>query len=103
LTVRGACWCRWLWASWSWRLHHQPVILLAGYFIIPQSLPILVKYLVILSLALGITLGLYEFAIRRVNVMRRMFGMKARGRAVPANPATAQATEVHAQLPAHRL
>ena len=69
---------------------HQPVILLVGYFVIPLSLPILVKYLVIVPLALGFTLGLYEFAIRRVNVVRHIFGMKARPREVLAARAPAR-------------
>ena len=57
---------------------HQPLILLVGYLVIPLPLPILVKYVMIVVAALGVTLGLYEFGIRRVNVMRRIFGMKAR-------------------------
>jgi len=57
---------------------HQPVILILGYFIIPLSMPILAKYLIITPLAFGITLGLYEYGVRRVNLMRRIFGLKAR-------------------------
>jgi glucans biosynthesis protein C len=57
---------------------HQPVILILGYFIIPLSLSILAKYLIIVPLAFGITLGLYEYGIRRVNPLRRVFGLKAR-------------------------
>lgn len=70
---------------------HQPVILLVGYFIVPLALPILVKYLLILPLSLGITLGLYEFAIRRVSVMRRVFGMKPLARGLPARREVARA------------
>jgi hypothetical protein len=57
---------------------HQPVILILGYFIIPLPLSILAKYLLIAPLAFGITLGLYEYGIRRVNPMRRVFGLKPR-------------------------
>jgi len=56
---------------------HQPVILILGYFIIPLPLPILAKYLLITPLAFGITLGLYEYGVRRVNLLRRVFGLKA--------------------------
>ncbi len=56
---------------------HQPVILIIGYFIIPLPLSILAKYLIIASMAFGITLGLYEFGIRRVSLARRLFGLKA--------------------------
>lgn len=62
---------------------HQPVILIIGYFIIPLALPILVKYLIIAPLAFGITLGLYEFGIRRVNLVRRVFGLKPRKPVLP--------------------
>jgi peptidoglycan/LPS O-acetylase OafA/YrhL len=55
---------------------HQPVILILGYFIIPLDLSILVKYVLIAPLAFGITLGLYEFGVRRVNPVRRIFGLK---------------------------
>jgi len=63
---------------------HQPVILGVGYFIVPLALPIAVKYLVILTLSFGITLGLYEFGVRRWNAMRRLFGLKPLRRAAPA-------------------
>jgi peptidoglycan/LPS O-acetylase OafA/YrhL len=57
---------------------HQPVILLVGYFVIPLALPIAVKYLIIAPLAFGLTLGLYEYGVRRWNPVRRVFGLKAR-------------------------
>jgi peptidoglycan/LPS O-acetylase OafA/YrhL len=63
---------------------HQPVILLIGYFVIPLALPILLKYLIIFPLAFGITIGLYEFAVRRFNVMRFLFGMKLLDKALIA-------------------
>lgn len=69
---------------------HQPVILLLGYFIIPLPLSILVKYLIIAPLAFGITLGLYEFGIRRVNPVRRVFGLKPRRPALPVVDVVAQ-------------
>lgn len=62
---------------------HQPVILILGYFIIPLALPIVAKYLIIASLAFGVTLGLYEYGVRRWNPVRRVFGLKPR-RSAPA-------------------
>ncbi len=72
---------------------HQPVILILGYYIIPLALSILVKYLIIASLAFGITLALYEFGVRRMNLARRVFGLKPLKPASPvvdliAQPAT---------------
>ena len=63
---------------------HQPVILLIGYFVIPLALPIAVKYLIITPLAFGITLGLYEYGVRRVNPLRLLFGLKPRRTAAPS-------------------
>ncbi len=57
---------------------HQPVILVIGYFVIPLALPIAYKYLIIASLAFGIVLGIYEYGIRRWNLVRQVFGLKAR-------------------------
>ena len=71
---------------------HQPVILIIGYFIIPLPLPILAKYLIIAPLAFGITMGLYEFGVRRVNPVRRVFGLKARKPVLPAADLAVQPT-----------
>ncbi len=57
---------------------HQPIILILGYIIVPLPLSILTKYLIIAPLAFGITLGLYEFSIRRLNPVRRLFGLKVK-------------------------
>ena len=57
---------------------HQPMILLIGFFVIPLALPIAVKYLIIAPLAFGIVLGLYEYGVRRWNLVRRVFGLKTR-------------------------
>ncbi len=69
---------------------HQPVILLIGYFIIPLPLSILAKYLIIAPMAFGITLGLYEYGIRRVNLVRRIFGLKAHKPVTPVMDLAAQ-------------
>jgi glucan biosynthesis protein C len=69
---------------------HQPVILILGYFIIPLSIPILVKYLIIAPSAFGITLGMYEFGIRRLNPVRRVFGLKPRKAVSPTIDLVAQ-------------
>jgi glucan biosynthesis protein C len=69
---------------------HQPVILILGYFIIPLPLSILAKYLIIAPLAFGITLGLYEYGVRRVNLVRRVFGLKPRKPALPVADLAAQ-------------
>jgi len=69
---------------------HQPVILMLGYFVIPLQLPIAAKYLIIAPMALCITLGLYEFGVRRLNPVRRAFGLKPRKPALPVGDLAVQ-------------
>jgi glucan biosynthesis protein C len=59
---------------------HQPVLLVIGYFVVQWSLPILAKYAIILSCAFIIIIALYELLVRRWNVLRFLFGMKAKAK-----------------------
>ena len=69
---------------------HQPVILIIGFFVIFLPLSILAKYLIIAPLAFALTLGIYEFGIRRVNPARRLFGLKPRAMVTQAAEPAAQ-------------
>jgi hypothetical protein len=55
---------------------HQPVLLSIGYFIVPLPIPDLLKWLIIASTSFVTIMALYEFIVRRVNVLRFLFGMK---------------------------
>ncbi|HSF83201.1 MAG TPA: acyltransferase [Anaerolineales bacterium] len=55
---------------------HQSVLLFVGYFVVQWSVPDLLKWVVILLLALGLIMVIYEYLVRRFNVMRFLFGMK---------------------------
>jgi peptidoglycan/LPS O-acetylase OafA/YrhL len=55
---------------------HQTVILSLGYYIVRWQIPDLLKYVVILCGSFAVTMALYEFLVRRVNVLRFLFGMK---------------------------
>jgi glucan biosynthesis protein C len=57
---------------------HHPVVLLIGFFVVRMELPIAVKYLIITAPAFIITLGLYEYGVRRFNPVRLLFGLKTR-------------------------
>ncbi|MBX3065228.1 MAG: acyltransferase family protein [Anaerolineae bacterium] len=57
-------------------LHHT-VLLCVGYFVVQSALPDLVKAILISGSTLLIITGLYEFLIRRSNLLRFLFGMKA--------------------------
>lgn len=55
---------------------HQTVILSIAYFVVQWAIPDLTKYVVILTISFLVILGLYEFGVRRWNLMRVLFGMK---------------------------
>jgi len=55
---------------------HQTVLLTVGYFVVQWAIPDLLKWAIILSASLTIIMGIYEFLIRRFNVMRFLFGLK---------------------------
>ena len=55
---------------------HQTVLLSMGFFITHWAIPDLLKWVLILASSFAICLGIYEFLVRRVNVLRVLFGMK---------------------------
>lgn len=59
---------------------HQTVLLVIGYFIIQWNIPDLVKFLIIAPTSFGIIVGLYEYLVRRVDILRILFGMKPQAR-----------------------
>jgi peptidoglycan/LPS O-acetylase OafA/YrhL len=61
---------------------HQTVILCVGYFVVRWSLPDGLAYLVIAAVSLTIIVALYEFMVRRLNLLRFLFGMKLASRPV---------------------
>jgi glucan biosynthesis protein C len=73
---------------------HQTVIISIGFFVVRWPIPDLVKFAVIASSSFVLIMLLYEFLVRRFNVMRFLFGMKLR----PKVP-TAQPTEAPGVLP----
>ncbi len=54
---------------------HQPIILLIAFWVVQLQIPILVKYLIIVILSFAGIMLLYE-GLRRVGVLRFLFGMK---------------------------
>jgi len=62
---------------------HQTVILGIGYFVVQWPIPSLLKWVIIFVIALAIVMALYE-VVRRVNVLRVLFGMKWRKKAPAA-------------------
>jgi glucan biosynthesis protein C len=66
---------------------HQTVLLGVGYFVVGWAIPDLLKYVLITASSFPIILVLYEFLVRRSNLLRVLFGMKPLRRAAqPAGP-----------------
>ena len=55
---------------------HHPVLLCVGYFVVQWAIPAAVKFAIIDASSFVIIMALYEFVVRRFNVMRVLFGMK---------------------------
>jgi len=59
---------------------HQTVVVTVGFFVVGWAIPDLLKFLFILSVSFLIVMGLYEFLVRRINLLRFLFGMKLTAR-----------------------
>jgi glucan biosynthesis protein C len=66
---------------------HQPVILAVAYVVVQWDAGILPKFLVLVSISFAVSLGLYQFVIRRIGLLRALFGMKPLAKAPTAQPA----------------
>jgi hypothetical protein len=55
---------------------HQSILFVVGFYVLNWSIPDLVKWIIILIVTFVIIMVLYEFLIRRINVLRVLFGMK---------------------------
>lgn len=66
---------------------HQTVIVILGYFLVQWALLDWLKFVIVLVVAFLISVGLYEFLVRRFNLLRFLFGMKliARNAAVQSH------------------
>ncbi|MEN6334322.1 MAG: acyltransferase family protein, partial [Phycisphaerales bacterium] len=57
---------------------HQTVILAIGYHVIRLGAPLWLEYAIIVVTSFATTMALYELLIKRVNILRFLFGMKMR-------------------------
>ncbi|WP_066361003.1 acyltransferase family protein [Herbidospora mongoliensis] len=58
---------------------HQPVVVVAAYYVVRWNAPILVKYAAIVAVSFAVTLAAYEI-LRRVPYVRALFGVRQAGR-----------------------
>jgi glucan biosynthesis protein C len=67
---------------------HQTVLICVGYFVVQWTIPDILKWVTILVISFAIIMGLYEYLVRRFNVLRFLFGMKVlpKRASVPVSP-----------------
>ncbi|OIK10624.1 acyltransferase [Bacillus sp. MUM 116] len=63
-------------ASMPFYVLHQPVIVLLGFFIRDLSWPLPVKLIFLISISFILIMSSYHFVVRRLRVLRFLFGMK---------------------------
>lgn len=73
---------------------HQTVVVTLGYFVVQWAIPDLLKYMIILTVSFFVIMGLYEFGVRRFNLMRFLFGMKLLAKPVGLQSKETQFKEV---------
>ena len=67
-------------------LVHQPAILAVAYFVVQWEATIAIKLLVVVLGAFVVSIGLTELVIKRVGILRALFGMKAPPRTPVVQP-----------------
>jgi glucan biosynthesis protein C len=65
---------------------HQPAILAIAYFVVQWEAPVVIKLLVVVLGAFVVSIGLTELVVKRVGILRVLFGMKARPRTPVVQP-----------------
>jgi hypothetical protein len=65
-------------ATYPFFFFHQPVIVAIAYFIVQWQANILIKLSVVLVGSFVGSLGIYELLVRRINMVRALFGMKSK-------------------------
>jgi len=59
-------------------LHQTPIVVI-GYYVVKQTWPAPVKFFIISLVALITTLLVYELLVRRIGLLRLLFGMRGKG------------------------
>jgi peptidoglycan/LPS O-acetylase OafA/YrhL len=57
---------------------HQPVIIVIAFFVVQLEASILIKMLIVVPSSFVVCVGLYELIIKRIGLLRAMFGVKPR-------------------------
>lgn len=63
-------------AGYPFYILHQTVMVGIAFWVVRWSIGIMQKYFIISTFSLVVTLAIYELLIRRINILRFLFGMK---------------------------
>ena len=55
---------------------HQTIILIVGFFVVQLSMGIAPKYFIVVAISFVAIMAIYELLVRRINVLRFLFGMR---------------------------
>ena len=73
-------------AAYPFYILHQTVIVLVAWWVVQWGVGVPPKYAVIAVASLLLSVGVYEVAVRRWNVVRFLFGMKPKRKRTPPAP-----------------
>jgi glucan biosynthesis protein C len=71
---------------------HQTVIVVVAYFVVQTGLAIPLKYGITAVISFAVIVALYELLVRRIGVLRFLFGMRKKAAAAQSQPAAGRAT-----------
>jgi len=60
---------------------HQTVIIVVGYYVVQLNLDPGLKYLIIAAISFSVIMAIYDLLIKRINVLRFLFGMRRKKKA----------------------
>jgi peptidoglycan/LPS O-acetylase OafA/YrhL len=73
---------------------HQTVLLVVGYFVVQWAVPDLAKWAIIFVSSFILIMVIYEYLVRRINILRFLFGMKMMKQASIVRSAETQVAKV---------
>jgi surface polysaccharide O-acyltransferase-like enzyme len=62
---------------------HQTVLMAVGYFVLQWGIPDVLEWAIVVVISFAVIMGIYDLLVRRINVLRFLFGMKP----LPTKPA----------------
>jgi glucan biosynthesis protein C len=71
----------------------QTVIIIVAYFVVQTALAIPFKYGITAVISFAVIVALYELLVRRIGVLRFLFGMRGKAAAPESRPAVARAAQ----------